>query len=56
MSASTIRPAERKDEERNGHPMNAIDILKYGQQTVLHTIDGFPDSAWKPQVRAAPGR
>jgi hypothetical protein len=21
--------------------MNAIDILKYGQQTVLHTIDSF---------------
>ena len=27
--------------------MNAIDILKYGQQTVLHTIDEFPDSAWE---------
>jgi hypothetical protein len=47
MSASMICPAERKDEERKEHPMNAIDILKYGQQTVLHTIDGFPDSAWE---------
>jgi len=27
--------------------MNADDILKYGQQTVLHTIDSFPDSAWE---------
>jgi hypothetical protein len=27
--------------------MNAVDILKYGQQTVLHTIDSFPDSAWE---------
>jgi DinB superfamily len=27
--------------------MNAVDILKYGQLTVLHTIDGFPDSAWE---------
>ena len=47
MSASMIRPAERKDEERKEKPMNAIDILKYGQHTVLHTIDGFPDSAWE---------
>ena len=27
--------------------MNAVDILKYGQQTVLQTIDGFPNSAWE---------
>jgi hypothetical protein len=27
--------------------MNAVDILKFGQQTVLHTIDSFPDSAWE---------
>jgi hypothetical protein len=26
--------------------MNAIDILKYGQLTVLRTLDGFPVSAW----------
>ncbi len=27
--------------------MNATDILKYGQQTVLSTLDGFPESAWE---------
>ncbi|HLI08309.1 MAG TPA: DinB family protein [Ktedonobacteraceae bacterium] len=27
--------------------MNATGILKYGQLTVLHTIDGFPESAWE---------
>lgn len=27
--------------------MNATDILKYGQQTVLQTIDGFPETAWE---------
>ena len=27
--------------------MNAVDILKYGQQTVLQTIDGFPETAWE---------
>lgn len=27
--------------------MNAVDILKYGQLTVLQTIDGFPESAWE---------
>ena len=27
--------------------MNAVDILKYGQQTVLQTIDGFLNSAWE---------
>jgi hypothetical protein len=27
--------------------MNATDILKYGQPTVLQTIDGFPESAWE---------
>ncbi len=27
--------------------MNATDILKYGQPTVLSTIDGFPESAWE---------
>jgi hypothetical protein len=26
--------------------MNAQDILKYGQGTLLQTIDGFPDSQW----------
>jgi uncharacterized protein (TIGR03083 family) len=26
--------------------VNASDILKYGHQTVLRTIDGFPDSDW----------
>ena len=25
--------------------MNAVDILKYGQQTVLQTLEGFPASA-----------
>lgn len=27
--------------------MNATDILKYGQLTVLQTIEGFPESAWE---------
>src|SRR5947209_4986125 len=27
--------------------MNATDILKYGQLTVLQTIDGFPESEWE---------
>ncbi len=27
--------------------MNAVDILKYGQQTVLQAIDGFPETAWE---------
>ncbi len=27
--------------------MNAADVLKYGHQTVLHTIEGLPDSDWK---------
>jgi len=27
--------------------MNAKDILKYGQSTVLQTIDGFPETAWE---------
>lgn len=27
--------------------MNATDILKYGQLTVLQTIDGFPESDWE---------
>lgn len=27
--------------------MNATDILKYGQPTVLATIDGFPEHAWE---------
>jgi hypothetical protein len=27
--------------------MNALDILKYGQRTVLQTIEGLPDSAWE---------
>lgn len=27
--------------------MNAADILKYGQLTVLQTIEGFPESAWE---------
>ncbi len=27
--------------------MNAIDILKYGQGTVLNTIEGLPESAWE---------
>jgi hypothetical protein len=25
--------------------MNAVDILKYGQQTVFQTLEGFPASA-----------
>jgi hypothetical protein len=27
--------------------MNATDILKYGQPTVLSTLDGFPENAWE---------
>ena len=27
--------------------MNASDILKYGQGTVLQTIESFPESAWE---------
>src|ERR1700730_11571334 len=27
--------------------MNATDILKYGQATVLQAIDGFPETAWE---------
>jgi len=27
--------------------MNATDILKYGQLTVLQAIDGFPEAAWE---------
>jgi len=27
--------------------MNATDILKYGHQTVLQTIEGFPEAAWE---------
>ena len=27
--------------------MNAMDILKYGHQTVLQTIEGFPEAAWE---------
>ena len=27
--------------------MNATDILKYGQPTVLSTLEGFPESAWE---------
>ena len=27
--------------------MNASDILKYGQGTVLQTIEGLPESAWE---------
>src|SRR5436190_23407483 len=27
--------------------MNAVDILKYGQQTSLQAIDGFPETAWE---------
>ena len=26
--------------------MNTIDILKYGQQTVLNTLKGFPEAGW----------
>ena len=26
--------------------MNAVDVLKYGHQTVLRTIDGLPESEW----------
>ncbi len=27
--------------------MNARDILKYGQMTVLQTVEGFPETAWE---------
>lgn len=26
--------------------MNAMDVLKYGHLTVLHTLDGLPQTAW----------
>jgi hypothetical protein len=27
--------------------MNAVDILKYGHQTVLRTLDGLPEAEWE---------
>lgn len=27
--------------------MNAVDILKYGQQTVLQTLQSFPEASWE---------
>lgn len=27
--------------------MNAMDILKYGQGTVLQTVEGFPEASWE---------
>jgi hypothetical protein len=27
--------------------VNALDVLKYGHQTVLQSLDGFPDEAWE---------
>ena len=27
--------------------MNAFDILNYGNQTVLHTLEGIPDNQWQ---------
>jgi len=27
--------------------MNLSDILKYGHQTVLRTVDGLPDKEWE---------
>ena len=27
--------------------MNAKDVLKYGHQTVLHTLDGLPQTEWE---------
>jgi uncharacterized damage-inducible protein DinB len=27
--------------------MNAVDVLKYGNQTLLRTIDELPDAAWE---------
>src|SRR5713226_6901125 len=32
---------------RKEHQMNANDILKYGQGTVLQAIEGLPESAWE---------
>src|SRR3982074_3224686 len=29
--------------------MNAVDILKYGQQTVLGTLEGLPEAAWEQE-------
>jgi hypothetical protein len=26
--------------------MNTLDVLRYGHQTVLRTVDGMPDDAW----------
>jgi|SRR6266436_738668 hypothetical protein len=35
-----------KETRKKEHPMNAVDILKYGHLTVLQTLEGFPESAW----------
>jgi hypothetical protein len=35
------------EEEEEKHKMNAVDVLKYGHQTVLRTIDGLPEAEWK---------
>ncbi len=35
------------EKRRKEQPMNAVDILRYGQQTVLQTVEGFPESAWE---------
>ena len=29
--------------------MNATDILKYGQLTVLQTLDGFSETTWETE-------
>src|SRR5260370_31940828 len=40
-------PSSGMERERKEHPMNAVDILKYGQLTVLKTLEGFPESEWE---------
>src|SRR5260370_35897890 len=39
--------ASGAETERKEQLMNATDILKYGHQTVLQTIEGFPEAAWE---------
>jgi hypothetical protein len=41
-AASTAMWAARKE-----YLMNATDVLKYGQLTVMQAIDGFPETAWE---------
>jgi ketosteroid isomerase-like protein len=40
-----ISPSDEMETQRKELPMNAVDILKYGHQTVLQAIEGFPETA-----------